>query len=266
MSPWGKISERTIRTDWGDESVRYNIAGVQQLDYMELFKKFTVLSMGAQESYKLDFIAEAVLGTKKLDYSHIGDGSLRDLYEKDFNIFLAYNIIDVELLVKMDEKLALMDLVFSMAYTGGVNYVDTLGTVGIWDSLICRYLHAQHIAVPPETSHQSEAYGGGYVKEVRPGKYEWIMSFDLASLYPNIIIQHNTSPETLVVSSTVNPNSASILSASLRNHLVTLSELCASLKRIFAVALQSAGITLLAGLPVSTVVIASVDASKCAVP
>jgi len=198
LSPWGSISERTTTSSWGNDIVRYNIAGVQQLDYMELFKKFTVLSMGAQESYKLDFIAEAVLGTKKLDYSHIGDGSLRDLYEKDFNVFMSYNIIDVELLVRMDEKLALMDLVFEMAYTGGVNFVDTLGTVGIWDSLICRYLHSKNIAVPPETSHESQAYGGGYVKEVVPGKYNWVMSFDLASLYPNIIIQHNTSTETLV--------------------------------------------------------------------
>jgi DNA polymerase elongation subunit (family B) len=195
LSPWGKINEKKSVVQ-GRELTSYDIKGIQHLDYMILFKKFTFTP---QESYKLDHIAKFVLGDKKLDYSHIG--TLGELYDLDFDTYLAYNIIDVELLQRMDEELNLLPLVYSMAYYSGSNMVDTLGTVNIWDNIIFRYLSSRNIAVPQaDRASERGSFGGGYVKEPIPGRYNWVASFDLNSLYPNIIIQNNISPETLVAS------------------------------------------------------------------
>lgn len=195
LSPWGKIEQKTV-TVKGRENTLYNIAGIQQLDYMDLFQKFTLNTYGKQESYKLDHIAEVVLGQNKLDYGE--EGTLAKLYERDFQKFVDYNIVDVELIERFEAKLGLINLVFTLAYFGGVNYSDTLGTVAIWDSIIFRRLALKKIAVPPSRPSQKVSYPGGFVKEVVPGMYDWVMSFDLNSLYPNIIIQYNMSPETLV--------------------------------------------------------------------
>lgn len=195
LSPWKKITDRTVVIH-GREQTSYNIMGIQQLDYLDLFKKFTLNTYGQQESYKLDNIAEVVLGEKKLDYSDVGH--LKELYEQDFQKFVDYNIVDVELIEKFEEKLGLIDLVFTLAYFAGVNYTDTLGTVTIWDSIIFRDLAKKKIAIPPSVASQKTQYAGGFVKEVKPGMHGWVMSFDLNSLYPSLIIQYNMSTETLV--------------------------------------------------------------------
>jgi len=200
LSPWEEISQRKF-VSFGREQIHYNLLGIQQLDYLELFKKFTLNTYGQQESYKLDNIAEVVLGENKIDYSDVGN--LKDLYEQDFQRFVDYNIVDVELIERFEEKLGLINLVFTLAYFGGVNYSDTLGTVAIWDSIIFRYLAKKKIAIPPSKSVDKAQYAGGHVKEVKPGMYNWVMSFDLNSLYPSIIIQNNISPEKLVRHSSI---------------------------------------------------------------
>jgi DNA polymerase elongation subunit (family B) len=200
LSPWRKIEQKTV-TVKGRENTLYNIAGIQQLDYMDLFQKFTLNTYGKQESYKLDNIAEVVLGQNKLDYGE--EGTLAKLYERDFQKFVDYNICDVELIERFEAKLGLINLVFTLAYFGGVNYSDTLGTVAIWDSIIFRKLAKQHIAIPPSVPKGAVAYPGGFVKEVVPGMHDWVMSFDLNSLYPSLIMQYNMSPETLVRHMTV---------------------------------------------------------------
>ena len=200
LSPWKKITDRTVNV-FGREQTSYNIMGIQQLDYLDLFKKFTLNTYGQQESYKLDNIAEVVLEQKKLAF----EGDLKELYEQDFQKFVDYNIVDVELIELFEKKLGLIDLVFTLAYFGGVNYTDTLGTVSIWDSIIFRNLAKKKIAIPPSKPSAKAEYAGGFVKPVVPGMYDWVMSFDLNSLYPNLIIQYNMSPETLVRHSTV-PN------------------------------------------------------------
>ena len=162
---------------------------------MDLFKKFAY-TYGNQESYSLNHISHVVLGEKKVDYSDVGD--LMQLYENDFQRFIDYNIKDVELVSRMDEKLGLIDLVMTMAYMAGVNFNDTLGTTAIWDSIIFRELMRQKIAIPQGKEHASSTFVGGYVKEPHVGMHDWVMSFDLNSLYPNIIIQYNMSPETLI--------------------------------------------------------------------
>ena len=194
LSPWGMIEARKIGVR-GREEVTFEMIGIASLDYMDLFKKFAY-TYGNQESYSLNHISHVVLGEEKVDYSDVGD--LMDLFEQDHQRFIDYNAKDVALVSRIDEKLGLINLVMTMAYMAGVNFSDTLGTTAIWDSIIFRELMRQKIAIPQPKEHKSQAFGGGYVKAPQVGMHDWVMSFDLNSLYPNIIIQYNMSPETLI--------------------------------------------------------------------
>ena len=149
-----------------------------------------------QESYKLDHIAHVVLGEKKLSYDEYG--SLHSLYKHDFQKFVNYNIKDVELVERLEDKLGLITLAMTMAYKAGCNFVDTFGTTGIWETIIYRDLMSRKIVPPLKKEKNKQKYPGAYVKEPVPGMYDWVVSFDLASLYPNIIVQWNMSTETLV--------------------------------------------------------------------
>ena len=195
LSPWGMVRERTQRIN-GRENQEYVIGGIEHLDYIEIFKKFTLNTLGRQESYRLDHIAHVVLNERKLSYEE--HGNLHTLYKEDYQKFIDYNVKDVELVHKLDEKLDLISLVLTMAYRGGVNYTETLGTTAIWDSIIYRLLNKMKIVIPPKTEKPKTPYPGGYVKEPQVGSHDWVTSFDLNSLYPNIIVQYNMSPETLV--------------------------------------------------------------------
>ena len=194
LSPWKMIDSRSVKIK-GREQVTFDITGIQSLDYMDLFKKFAY-TYGNQESYSLNHISHVVLGDEKLDYSDVG--TFMETYENDHQRFIDYNIKDVELVHRIDEKLGLIDLVMTMAYMAGVNYNDTLGTTAIWDCIIYRELMSKKIAVPQPKDHKKAAFVGGYVKDPHVGMHDWVMSFDLNSLYPNIIIQYNMSPETLI--------------------------------------------------------------------
>lgn len=196
LSPWGTIEQKTTVIK-GKEEIYFHIFGIQQIDYLDLFKKFTLNTYGQQESYKLDFIAEVVLGSNKISYSE-EYGSLNELYKQNFNLYVDYNCVDVELIERMDEKIGLLSLVFTLGYFGGVNFIDTLGTVAIWDSIIFRRLAKKNIAIPQNKMSFKSDYDGGFVKDPEPGRYEWVLSFDLNSLYPNLIVQYNMSPETIV--------------------------------------------------------------------
>lgn len=195
LSPWGLVREGMV-TIKGKKQQEFHLEGIAQLDYLEIFKKFTGNTLGQQESYRLDHIAHVVLGEGKLSYEE--HGTLYTLYKTDFQKFIDYNIKDVELVEKLDEKLDLISLVLTMAYRGGVNYNDTLGTTAIWDSIIYRILQQKKIAVPPKVEKPKTSYPGGYVKEPQVGSHDWVCSFDLNSLYPNIIVQYNMSPETVL--------------------------------------------------------------------
>ena len=195
MSPWGLIRERNTTIN-GKQNQEFILEGIEQLDYLEVFKKFTYNTLGQQESYRLDHISHVVLGERKLSYEE--HGNLHTLYEKDFQKFIDYNVKDVELVHNLDVKLDLIDLIFTMAYKAGVNYNDTLGTTAIWDTIIYRLLNKQNIAVPKKVEKPKTSYPGGYVKEPQVGSHDWVTSFDLNSLYPNIIVQYNMSPETVL--------------------------------------------------------------------
>lgn len=194
LSPWQKIKGRTITMGFKEHQV-YDLYGIQQLDYLDLFKKFGY-AYGQQESYKLDHIAHVVLGERKLSYEE--HGSLFTLYKEDFQKFIDYNIKDVELVDRLEEKMGLITLAMTMAYRGGVNYADVFGTVQIWDSIIYRLLSREKTAVPSSQPAEKTKYPGAFVKDPHVGLHEWVTSFDLNSLYPNIIVQYNMSPETII--------------------------------------------------------------------
>ena len=193
LSPWGLVQYKQIAIK-GKEMDTYDISGVQQMDYLDLFKKFGY-TYGAQESYKLDHIAHVVLGERKVDYSEYG--SLYTLYKEDHQKFIDYNIKDVELIDRFEEKMGLITLAMTIAYKGGVNYSDTMGTTSIWDSIVFRELKRRKVVPPPMEPKQTRSFAGGYVKAPHIGLHNWVVSFDLASLYPNLIVQYNMSPETL---------------------------------------------------------------------
>ena len=193
MSPWGLVTENETFIS-GRKHISYDVGGVTQLDYLNLYKKFTYK---AQESYRLDYIAEVELGQKKLDHSEFD--TFKDFYTHGWQKFVEYNIIDVELVDRLEDKMKLIELAITMAYDAKTNYADVFFQVRMWDSIIFNYLKKRDIVIPPiERSDKDSKYAGAYVKEPVPGVYDWVVSFDLNSLYPHLIMQYNISPETLL--------------------------------------------------------------------
>ena len=193
LSPWGLISSRDVEM-YGRTQQRYDIAGVSVLDYLDIYKKFTFTN---RENYRLDTIAEIELGQKKLDHSEFD--TFKDFYTNGWEKFVDYNLVDVDLVDRMEEKMKLIDLVMLMAYDAHVNYNDTFAQVRLWDVIIYNYLRKQNVVLSPIVrSDKKDQYAGAYVKEPIPGSYDWVVSFDLNSLYPSLIRFLNVSPETLL--------------------------------------------------------------------
>jgi len=193
FSPWGLNTENEIFVN-GRKQVYYDVGGITQLDYINLYKKFTYK---AQESYRLDHIAEVELGKKKLDHSEFD--TFKDFYTNGWQKFVEYNIVDVELVDQLEDKMKLIELAITMAYDAKVNFADVFYQVRMWDNIIYTYLKKRNIVIPPkERSAKDEKYAGAYVKEPKPGVYDWVVNFDLNSLYPHLIMMYNISPETLL--------------------------------------------------------------------
>ena len=194
LSPLGFVSERMVKVGFSKEDRLLELAGTSILDYLELYKKFTYTN---QESYRLDHIANVELGERKLDYSEFA--TLHQLYKLDHQKFIEYNIRDVELVDRIDEKMKLIDMALALAYDAKVNYNDVYTQVRMWDVLIHNYLLERNIVIPPkDTNEKTDSYVGAYVKDPIVGMHKWVMSFDLNSLYPHLIMQYNISPETLI--------------------------------------------------------------------
>ena len=192
LSPWGGVQDREVY-QMGRRHQTYNIQGVAALDYFDLYRKFTYT---AQESYRLDHIAKVELGERKAGNPF---DTFREWYTKDFQSFIEYNIGDVELVDKLEDKMKLIELCLTMAYDAKVNFVDVLGSVRYRHLLIYNHLREKNVVIPQKVSHDKvEQYEGAYVKDPQVGMHKWVMSFDLNSLYPHLIMQYNISPETLV--------------------------------------------------------------------
>ena len=194
LSPWGWYKENEINLFGNRKQQIFDLVGISSIDYMDAYKKFTYVN---QESYSLNHIAYAELGEKKLDYSEYS--SLHELYKTNFQKFVDYNVHDVVLLERLEEKMKLLEMIISLAYMAKCNFNDVFSPVKMWDCIIFNHLKDQQIVVPPK-KHETklEAYEGAYVKDPQIGRHKWVASFDLNSLYPHLIMQYNISPETLV--------------------------------------------------------------------
>ena len=193
MSPWGIVHREEMEIK-GRNQILYNMYGINVVDYLDLYKKFTYTN---QESYRLDHIANVELGQRKLDHSEFEN--FKDFYTKDWQKFIDYNIIDVELVSRLEDKMKLIELAIALAYDAKVNIRDVYYQVRMWDTIIYNFLKDKGIVVPPaKRSDKNEKYEGAYVKEPIPGRYDWVVNFDLNSLYPHLIMQYNISPETLL--------------------------------------------------------------------
>jgi DNA polymerase elongation subunit (family B) len=192
LSPWGIINERRIHVK-GNEEISYDIAGISALDYLDLYKKFTYTM---QESYKLDHIAFVELGENKLDYSEYD--TFKDFYTYGWKKFVDYNIHDTVLVDKLEDKMKLIELAIVMAYNAKVNYEDVFSQVRMWDTIIYNHLRSKKIVIPNKQHNDKDSViEGAYVKDPLVGMHEWVVSFDLNSLYPHLIMQYNISPETM---------------------------------------------------------------------
>ena len=195
LSPWGLVSQQEVYIH-GRRNINYDIGGVTQLDYLDLYKRFTYTN---QESYRLDYIANYELGQKKLDHSEFD--TFKDFYTNGWTKFVEYNIKDVQLVDAFEDKLKLIELAITMAFDAKVNFIDIHFQVRMWDTIIYNYLNKRNIVIPPKRrTTKSENYAGAYVKEPKPGRYDWVVSFDLNSLYPHLIMPvsytHLTLPTT----------------------------------------------------------------------
>tara|TARA_R110000744_G_scaffold100320_9_gene193486 strand:- start:6827 stop:9328 length:2502 start_codon:yes stop_codon:yes gene_type:complete len=205
LSPWGMVERQNVR-QMNRVQEAFELKGINTADYMELFQKYTYT---AQESYSLNHISSVILGEKKLSYEEFGN--LHTLYQQDHQKFIDYNIKDVELVERLEDKMGLITLMMTMAYKGGVNYSDTFGVTGIWESIIYRHLWTQKVAIPFYTDKFKSDYPGGYVKKPHVGIHDYVVSFDLNSLYPSLIMQYNMSTETIANGEVIEMNVDKVL-------------------------------------------------------
>ena len=210
LSPWNYIGERRTKVN-GRELIAYNMMGVESLDYIELYKWYAPGGK-SQESYRLDAIAQVELGKGKISYDEYDN--LHSLYRLNYQKFIEYNIVDVELIVELEEKLKLLELGVTLAYDTKTNFEDIFAQTRMWDSMTYDYLFQKNIIVPPKEFKEKDGmFEGAYVKEVQVGKHDWVASFDLNSLYPHLMMQYNISPETLIQPEDYTESMREILSA-----------------------------------------------------
>jgi DNA polymerase elongation subunit (family B) len=210
LSPWGLISQRKVMA-MGRENIAYELLGVACWDYIELYRWYAPGGK-SQESYKLDNIANVELGDNKLSYDEYDN--LHQLYRLNFQKFIEYNIKDVDLIIRLEDKLKLIELGLTLAYDTKTNYEDIFAQTRMWDALIYNDLMEKNIVVPPRViSHKDDRFEGAYVKDPQVGKHEWVASFDLNSLYPHLMMQYNISPEMLVEPSDYTPEMRQIVAS-----------------------------------------------------
>ena len=193
LSPWKLVSTREVEIN-NKMQVATDILGLSILDYIQLYKKFTYVN---QESYALNHICLVELDEEKLDHSEYD--TFKEFYTNDWQKFIEYNIHDVRLVDRLDDKMKLLDLAITLAYDAKVNFEDVFSQVCCWDNYIYIELMKDNIVIPPKKEQEKkDKYAGAFVKEPIPGLYDWVVNFDLNSLYPHLIMQYNISPETLL--------------------------------------------------------------------
>ena len=185
-----------MSVQWSDfGGGKYKIAGVSILDYLILYKKFT---FSEKSSYRLDNIGSIEVGEKKIEY----EGTLNDLYDNDIDKFVQYNLQDVKLVKKLDNKLDFIEIARGIAHLGHVPYEDVFMSSRYLEGAILTYLKKQNIIAPnkPKKSNKTsdDKFVGAYVQEPKKGKHNWVFDLDITSMYPSCIMSLNISPETKI--------------------------------------------------------------------
>ena len=192
MCLWGQFPKSRTYERYGKEQKTYDLTGRVNMDYLDLYKKYTYEE---RASYKLDSIGELEVGERKTQY----EGTLDQLYNRDFELFIEYNRQDVALLNKLDQKFAYIDLTIASAHENTVLMPATLGSVAIIEQAIINEAHLHGMVVPDKISKDDDtSMAGGYVGKPIKGIHSWIGSIDLNSLYPSTIRALNMAPETLI--------------------------------------------------------------------
>lgn len=193
LSPVGSVRGRKVFTDMGKEMTVWSVSGISLIDYMDLYKTF---SPGERESFSLNYISELELGEGKIAHNAV---SLGELAHTDWKLFVDYNIQDVHLLVKLEEKLKFLEIARMLSYKGCTNFEAALGKVAIVTGAVSIQASKQGYIIPTFLHKQErESYEGGFVRDPERGIQKAIVSFDVNSLYPNTIITLNISPETKI--------------------------------------------------------------------
>ena len=174
-----------------DGSVEFR--GISHLDFQLVMKKFNA----GERSWTLNSVADDYLGVKKVENPYT---NFKDFYTKEWDLFVTYNIRDVELVVRLMRKTRLLDLIYTLAYLTGANYEDVFGTLKIWEVYIQNVLKKEgvYLEMNRDVPDVDGSIMGGFVLDPKAGKYEWLVSFDQNSLYPSIIRSWNISPETII--------------------------------------------------------------------
>jgi DNA polymerase elongation subunit (family B) len=178
---------------WSDFHNRYKIAGVNILDYLALYRKYT---FSERPSYRLDDICEYEVGEKKVAY----EGTLNDLYKNELEKFVQYNLQDVKLVKKLDDKLDFIEIARGLAHLGHIPYEDVFMSSRYLEGAILVYLRKNNIVAPnkhkKDGNTKFEKFMGAYVQEPQSGKHDWVYDLDITSMYPSCIMSLNISPET----------------------------------------------------------------------
>ena len=205
LSPFNYVDTTEVLV-FGKMQLRVDIKGIQHLDLIELIKKF---DRKKYENYKLDTVAKAILKRGKVDYS----GKLSDLYITDYKRYVEYGLTDVKLLKEIEDSKNLIRMVVMVGYMNKANYIDAFSQVRSWDCQIANYLkHHDKMQVPYMIAKDDDDYietgdekfEGAYVFHPKTGRWEWVITDDVQSMHPSIIMSFNVSPETYLGNSSKN--------------------------------------------------------------
>ena len=238
LSPWRKLGSRRI-TQFGRERIVYSLLGIDVLDYMDLFKKFS--RMAAQESYKLGDIAQEILGEGKVSYDE--EQTLHNLYKTNFQKYIEYNIHDTTLVKKLNQKERLIELALTLAYQSHTNPSDVFSQVRMWTQIIDDFLWRENkfSTIFRYNDNEKERFEGAFVKATKKGMFQWVCSFDATSLYPSLIMQHNISPDTFIPPEKYSPEMAEFMSQNIRVDSLFRGEIDTSPLRDFDACLTANG-------------------------
>ena len=194
MCLWNQYPKQRTFERFGAENLTFDLIGRVHMDYMQLYRKYTYEE---RHSYSLDAIGEYELEERKIAY----EGTLDQLYNKDFPKFIDYNRQDTMLLAKLDKKLRFLDLANELAHDNTVLLQTTMGAVAVTEQAIINEAHARGMIVPNRKGRDDQGEtqaAGAYVAYPKKGMHEYIGAIDINSLYPSAIRALNMGPETIV--------------------------------------------------------------------